>query len=544
MTGRGRRTPTPPEALRPPTGVAHQRTQPLSAEDRVQVRAEVAALRRLHEALAGKYELLGRLGEGGMGAVYLARDLALGRLVAIKVMLPEHMTNPETTERFRREARTVASLNHPNIIPVYAVHEADDLAYFVMRYVQGRTLDSILRHGGRLPAPIAQAVLGQVGRGLAYAHRHGVVHRDIKPANIMIDEDGWALIADFGIAKVRGARDLTLAGTTMGTPTYMSPEQCSDHDVTPASDQYALGVVAYEVLAGRVPFRGSTIASVVKQQLFDPPPPLLEVYPECPGALADAVTRMLAKQPGDRWPSVEEAVRQATGAAPVDGERVRAAIAEVARSGQVTAVTLLPPERAQVTPTTAQVTGMAAAPRRRRRSLAGLGGGAVGTAMLALAAFALKGNGIVPKPSSPPVAALDTAAPRAPTDSMMAQADGADAEHEGAPPAGRDTVTTSVGARPTPALPRTRPPQQAAISQEAAPARTGSMLLGTRGLPAVLYVNDAAQGAVSGLRSWPLPVGTVSISIRLEGCTSWDSTVVVEPDRELRIGYRSPQCPG
>jgi serine/threonine protein kinase len=477
-----------------------------------------------------------------MGAVYLARDLVLGRRVAIKVMLPEHVTNPETAERFRREARTVASLNHPNIVPVYSVHEASDLAYFVMRYVEGRTLDSVLRHGGRLPPPIVQAVLGQVGRGLSYAHRHGVVHRDIKPANIMIDEDGWALIADFGIAKVRGAQDLTLAGTTIGTPTYMSPEQCSDHDVTPSSDQYAMGVMAYEMLTGRVPFRGSTIASVVKQQLFDPPPPLQEVYPECPPDLATAVTRMLAKSPDQRWPSVDDAVRQVSGAVPVDGERVRAAIAEAARSGRVATVTMLPTTRAPVTPTTARVSANPPGIQRRRsrrlRSLVGLEGGTLGAAMFATALFVMQGDRVAQEPpviAPPAQAELQNTS----SDSNSVLGAGRPVEQEEPQP-----ETSQPASLPGRADVEARRPQSPVEDRGPAVSRpaVGSMLLGTRGLPAVLYVDDEPKGAVSGLRSWSVPAGTVRISIRLEGCTPWDSTVVVEPDRELRIGYRSPSC--
>lgn len=533
MTRDEQLTMTPPGSTRVvPSTSDQQRTQALSAEDRIQVRTEATVLRHLIDALAKKYELLGQLGEGGMGVVYLARDLALERRVAIKVMSPEHVTNPETSERFRREARTVASLNHPNIIPVYAVHEADDLAYFVMRYVQGRTLDSILRHGGRLPPPIAQAILGQVGRGLAHAHRHGVVHRDIKPANIMIDEDGWALIADFGIAKVRGTHDLTLAGTTLGTPTYMSPEQCSDHDVTPASDQYALGIVAYELLTGRVPFAGRTIASVVKQQLFDPPRPLEEVYPECPSPLAQAVNRMLAKRPGERWPSVDEAVRQVSGAVPVDSEEVRAAISEAARLGRVPTVTLLPPTIPPVTPATAAVSALPSAPPHRSRRVRSVVG-TMGAAMLAIAIFA-PGRGRTASEQSPP-------AQSAPADSAFLQAAGSTARRDDAPPV-RPTapMTDSVNRRSL--RTRKRQPDEPTTSGATTVPRSGSMLLGTRSLPAVLYVDDAAQGAVSGLRSWRLPAGTVRISIRLEGCVPWDSTVVVEPDNELRIGYRAPQC--
>jgi serine/threonine-protein kinase len=463
--------------------------------------------------------------------------------VAIKVMLPEHATNPETAERFRREARIVASLNHPNIIPVHSVHETDELAYFVMRYVEGRTLASIMRHAGKVPLPIAQAILGQVGRGLAYAHRQGVVHRDIKPANIMIDEDGWALVADFGIAKVRGAQDLTLAGTTVGTPSYMSPEQCFDREVTPASDQYALGTLAYQMLTGGLPFPGSTVASVVKQQLYDPPPPIHEKYPECPNPVAMAINRMLAKNPAERWPSVDEAVRRISGPAPVDGEDIRAAIARVAMSGEVATVNLLP---AMVTPTTAplapQPTTKHTRRSRRLRSLVGFGSGSVGTAMLAVAVLAFGGDRTpeVLPPMEVPASQSETQ--HQAVDSAVAQAANETVSGDSLPAvdsrAALRNADVDMAERPT-----SSPPPPATVDrQEPSQPQSGSVLLGTRGLPAVLYVNDAPQGAVSGLRSWPLPAGGARISIRLEGCMPWDSTVVVEPDNELRIGYRSPQC--
>src|SRR6266571_1796583 len=144
-----------------------------------------------------------------------------------------------------------AALSHPHIIPIYAVKESEHVLYFVMKYVQGRALDSIIRDVGTLPIPMVQTILAHAGDALGYAHRHGVIHRDIKSANLMLDEDGWAVITDFGIAKVVQAEGLTMTGVTVGTPTYMSPEQCETRDVTGASDQYSLGVVAYEMLTWR-----------------------------------------------------------------------------------------------------------------------------------------------------------------------------------------------------------------------------------------------------------------------------------------------------
>src|SRR5881394_3137662 len=211
-------------------------------------------------------------------------------------------------ERFKREARTAAALSHPHIIPIYAVKESQDVLYFVMKYVRGRALDAVIRDVGPLPLPMVQAILAQVSDALGYAHRHGVIHRDVKSANIMLDEDGWAVVTDFGIAKVVQAEGLTLTGVTVGTPTYMSPEQCDMREVTGASDQYSLGVVAYEMLTGQLPFKGDSTMSVMYAHFNQPPRPVTELRPDCPPNLAAAVMRMLQKDPARRWPTMDDVV--------------------------------------------------------------------------------------------------------------------------------------------------------------------------------------------------------------------------------------------
>src|SRR2546425_5347189 len=268
-----------------------------------------AQLDALRQATVGEYEILAELGRGGMATVYLAHDLALDRKVAIKVLAPALLLMGEgMVERFKREARTAAALSHPHIIPIYAVKEREHVLYFVMKYVQGRALDSIIRDVGTLPIPMVQTILAHAGDALGYAHRHGVIHRDIKSANLMLDEDGWAVITDFGIAKVVQAEGLTMTGVTVGTPTYMSPEQCETRDVTGASDQYSLGVVAYEMLTGRLPFRGESTMAVMYAHFNERPRPVAELRPECPPNLAAGVMRMLEKDPARRWPSMDDIV--------------------------------------------------------------------------------------------------------------------------------------------------------------------------------------------------------------------------------------------
>jgi len=271
----------------------------------------------LRRATIGEYEVLGLLGRGGMATVYLAHDIALDRKVAIKVMSPHLVAGEGMAERFKREARTAGSLSHPHIIPIYAVKEAGDLLFFVMMFVEGRTLDSIIHEVGPLPFPMVQSIMQQVGSALGSAHRRHIIHRDIKPANIMLDVDGWAVVTDFGIAKVADKQGLTMTGATVGTPSYMSPEQCAaTKELGPPSDQYSLGVVAYEMLSGRLPFAQESVMAIMYAHFNEPPAPIQTARVDCPPAIASAVMRMLEKEPEKRWPTVEAAVA-AFGAAPM-----------------------------------------------------------------------------------------------------------------------------------------------------------------------------------------------------------------------------------
>ena len=278
---------------------------------------QLDALRR---ATLGEYDIQGELGQGGMATVYLAHEIALDRKVAIKVMSPALLATAGMVERFKREARTAAALSHPQIIPIYAVREQASLVYFVMKFVEGRSLESVMRAAGALPLPLVRAVLYQVGAALGYAHRRGVVHRDVKPANIMVDTDGWVVVTDFGIAKVSETQGLTMTGATIGTPAYMSPEQCAaKRELSGASDQYSLGIVAYEMLAGRPPFVADTTVGLLYAQVHEPPVPVAEVRPDCPPETAAALMRMLEKDPAQRWPDVESAVA-ALGGTPLTRE--------------------------------------------------------------------------------------------------------------------------------------------------------------------------------------------------------------------------------
>ncbi len=272
-------------------------------------------LQRLRAVTVGEFEVGRELGRGGMAAVFLAQDISLNRRVAIKVMAPGLMMGDDMIQRFRREAITIANLQHAHIVTVHAVRQMADLHFFVMQFVEGQSLDGVLRSRGALPAALVLPMLHQVGSALAYAHRRGVIHRDIKPGNILLSADGDALVTDFGIAKVAEGPTQTQTGMVVGTPSYMSPEQCFASELDGASDQYSLGIVAYQMLCGRVPFVGGTF-EIMKGHTTEPVPPLREFAPDVPPQVESAILRMLAKKPSDRFASFGEALA-AMGAEPL-----------------------------------------------------------------------------------------------------------------------------------------------------------------------------------------------------------------------------------
>ncbi len=259
----------------------------------------------LQRALAGQFSLERLLGRGGMGTVYLGREVELDREVAIKVLPPALAAQAEVRERFLREARTAARLSHPNIVPVHRVDELDGFVFFVMAYVDGPTLEAEVRRRGALPPAEVARVVRDVGWALAYAHARGVVHRDVKPENILLDRaTGRALVTDFGIAQVAGSAAGTPPGMVIGTPYFMSPEHAQGKPVDGRSDLYSLAVVAFYALTGQLPFTGLPEAVLVKQ-VTQAPPPLLALNPSVAAGLAETVQRGLAKSPDDRYPNAE-----------------------------------------------------------------------------------------------------------------------------------------------------------------------------------------------------------------------------------------------
>ena len=265
------------------------------------------SLPELQHALAGRYVLERRLGRGGMGIVYLARELRLDRQVAIKLLPPAKGLDPVARQRFLHEARTAARFSHPNIVPIFAVDEIEELVFFAMAYVEGHTLGQRIREGGPLGPEEGARVLQEVARALAYAHARGVVHRDVKPDNILLDATtGRVLVSDFGIARVFGAHRTTGPREVVGTAEFMSPEQASGSAVDGRSDLYSLGVVGFYALSGRLPFEAPDSYQLLARHVAELPPPLGSVAPDAPRRLAEVIDRCLAKEPAARFASGTE----------------------------------------------------------------------------------------------------------------------------------------------------------------------------------------------------------------------------------------------
>ncbi len=274
--------------------------------------------------LQGQYALDREVGRGGMGIVYLARDLKLDRPVAIKTLPPHLAADPAIRERFLREARTAANLSHPNIVPIYRADEIEDRVFFAMGFVDGESVADEVRQAKRMDPRLVLHQMRDVASALGYAAARGVVHRDVKAENILIERTtGRAMVTDFGIARMAEAAPLTATGQVLGTVYYMSPEQVTGEPLDGRSDLYALGVVGFYAVAGRFPFDAPLASAVLIAQVNKAPPPLLTVAPDAPRALAEIIDRCLAKNPNARFQSGQELADALTR---VEGEVARDAV--------------------------------------------------------------------------------------------------------------------------------------------------------------------------------------------------------------------------
>jgi serine/threonine protein kinase len=270
--------------------------------------ADDALLAEVRHALAGEYDIEREVGRGAMAVVYRATEAGLGRRVALKVLPPEMTLSHELTERFKREARLAASLEHPSIIPVYREGQAGRFLFMAMKFIEGRSLEDIIESQGPLPVPVVLHVLRAATSALAYAHERGIVHRDIKSANILVDRDGRVVVTDFGIARAAEDGSLTSTGTMVGTPYFMSPEQCAARRIGPQSDQYSLGVVAFQMLTGSVPFQAETLPGIMHHHFYTQVPDLASARFDVPAAVRELIDRALAKKPENRFPSTDAMV--------------------------------------------------------------------------------------------------------------------------------------------------------------------------------------------------------------------------------------------
>ena len=285
------------------------------------------------ELIAGRYELEQLVGSGGMSNVFRAHDRLLERTVALKILHEQFTRDDDYVERFRREARAVAKLAHPNIVTVIDRGEQDGRQFIVFEYVDGPNLKDLTRNG---PLEVRDAIglTLQVARALAFAHDRGLVHRDVKPQNVLLNEDGQAKVTDFGIARSLDVQGVTQTGTVLGTSDYIAPEQARGQKVDPKTDIYSLGAVLYELLVGAVPFSGDNFVAVAMRHVNEPVPSVLAARPDCPARLDFAIQRAMAKDPDDRFASMDDFAAE-----------LEACLAEVDGRGDEGATMIVPPPR-------------------------------------------------------------------------------------------------------------------------------------------------------------------------------------------------------
>jgi serine/threonine-protein kinase len=460
---------------------------------------EVTEVDLVREQLKDEYEILEELGRGGMAIVFKARERQLDRDVAIKVLPFSLAFDKEFVERFQREARTSAKLEHPSIIPIYRVGKSGRVIYFVMKFLRGKPLSSVLAARGTLPPAEIRQVLVQVTRALAYAHKSGIVHRDIKPDNIMFDEHGLAVVTDFGIAKAASGGKLTGTGMSIGTPHYMSPEQARAQPLDGRSDIYSLGVVAFQCLTGRVPFDGEDSFSIGYKHIMEEiPTPPLETYDQ--RTLFEVIKKMMAKSPDERFQSADDLVQSleagggfaAVGLATAPTKAIPSLAGARLASGLATAATTPLPRMPDV----------------HKRSVAagiglwvvvvaiGLGAPGLYAYKKGLLFFAHGAPADSTKPSS-----TDTMAQRLLADT-------------GPSPASTDTGTQVATSRP-----------DTARGRSVTPGTPGHLIL--QGLPKGARVT--LNGLVFRGSQGDVPPGTYRLAVRAPGFTPYDREVVIIP---------------
>ncbi|HEU4763681.1 MAG TPA: protein kinase [Gemmatimonadales bacterium] len=480
---------------------------------------EMTELDIVREALSAEYDIQEELGRGGMAIVYRARDKQLEREVAVKVLPFSLAFDAEFVERFQREARTAAQLEHPSIIPIYRVGKSGRVIFFVMKFLRGKPLSKVVHERGRLSPPEIRRLLMEAGSALGYAAKNGIVHRDVKPDNIMFDEFGTTVVTDFGIAKAASGQKLTGTGMSIGTPHYMSPEQARAQPIDGRSDIYSLGIVAYQCLVGQVPYDGEDSFSIGYKHIMEPiPTPQLNTPDE--RALFEVIKQMIMKDPNDRFQGSDELIaaldghpiaRAATGSSATAGVRAMAATA---------ATTPLPKLADQLPPSGGTRRAVASRPEPAKKS-----GGGLGAFLGVLFLVAAAGGGayyqFVYKPG------LATQAP--PTTPAATPTDSAGLTTGSTPAEGGPADSSGAG---HPSGPVARPPVTLANSVAPVVRDSGSLLI--KGLPAnsVVLVDDH-QLMQSPAR---LPVGSHHLLITPPiGYQGYETTINIAADQQLTL---------
>jgi predicted Ser/Thr protein kinase len=456
--------------------------------------AEDTLLERLRRVLAGEFEVDQELARGGMGIVFRASDAHVKRPVALKVLSPELGLTPRAAERFKREGRMVAELEHPNIVPVYRVGQIGGILFIAMKFVEGRSLDEILDAQGPLPVPAIVLVLQAAARALAFAHERSIIHRDVKSANILLDRDGRVMVTDFGVALRASDITLTADGAVIGTPGYMSPEQCAGQRATPQGDHYSLGMVAFQMVTGRLPFHADTLAGIMHHHFFTPLPDVRVARDDIPSALTGIIARLTAKKPAERYSTTRDLLNELESlpletAARREGEQL---LRRLAKGDAVAAVTT---RSLPALPDSPTLQFVAAARRSTSWKLRAWAAAAIAVTVLGLVGW------VVFRPAA-----------------------GAANTSLGAGIAGQDSLRQPVSA-PVPAPPPARP----------RPPVTGSLRLLTTPSDAEILIDGRARGTGAVL-DLPLAAGNRRLQIRARGYITFDTTITISADSTVSLG--------
>jgi predicted Ser/Thr protein kinase len=483
--------------------------------------------------LSEDYDVEKEIGRGGMAVVYRANERDLRRSVALKVLPPGLALGASVVERFKREAQMAASLDHPNIIPIYRVGQTASMLYLAMRYVEGRSLDSLIAQQGALTVPAVISVLRSAVAALTYAHEHGIVHRDIKGANILIDTSGRVIVTDFGVARAIENASMTTTGSVIGTPYFMSPEACAGKVAGPQSDQYSLGVVVFQMLTGAVPFHAETLAAIMNHHMITPVPEITGVRKDVPVALIAVLKRMLMKDPAQRYGTTRELLVAVdaiplTEAERAEGETVLRELAQGSSVGSI-ATQKLPPLADTMGIVAAHDALLRSTERarlnRRRRYVV-----AAATVVVLVLYMALRNRaGAVPR--SPTATPPGTARETTPPPVVAPQAPGATLP-----------VTPTGADKPGPTAAELRRLRAARhrdslAAAAASPVDTTPGKLRIRVLPldAVLYV-DGHQIGTGVVLDAPIPPGRRTLRVVGQGYLEIDTLLVVAPGQLINLG--------